>query len=271
MSITIQDLTTKEVSGSGVFDCLMSAVTLHLEQEYQKDRIHGAEYAAVYTEAIQASIQQSIAFLSTQAQVDLIAAQTRVQEQQILKGQQEIALLNAQVAKSNKEVDLLTAQIAQAYKQNALIDQQIINAEKQNDKTDAEIELLNCKKKTETAQINGDDIQDNSVLGRQLALYAEQAEGYKRDARHKLMSKLVDMWAVQRSTDSGITPSPLNLLDDTSIGLSIREVFENMCPNDGNLNSRRSSHATGEIIPGSEEDSTPDITEEEDQVTPPGL
>jgi len=40
-SIDISDLTTQSLTGTGVFDILMAAVSLHVNQEFNKGRITG--------------------------------------------------------------------------------------------------------------------------------------------------------------------------------------------------------------------------------------
>lgn len=59
----VTQLTTKSLTGTGVFDVLMKTVKLHLIEEYDNDRITGAQYSDVYIGALGAVLQQSVAFL----------------------------------------------------------------------------------------------------------------------------------------------------------------------------------------------------------------
>ena len=66
--IEITDLTNgsnvnQEWQGTGVFDKLMSAVNKNIEIQYQKGRITGSDYAQVYTQSLQATLQQAVDFL----------------------------------------------------------------------------------------------------------------------------------------------------------------------------------------------------------------
>ena len=70
MAVSISDLTSNVetsseyiVTGDGVFDKLMATVNTHLEAQFQLGRITGTEYATVYLGALQATVQQSVAFL----------------------------------------------------------------------------------------------------------------------------------------------------------------------------------------------------------------
>ena len=55
-------VTNNVVTGSGVFDDLMEAVTTHLEAQYQLGRITGGDFATVYLGAMQSALQQSVAY-----------------------------------------------------------------------------------------------------------------------------------------------------------------------------------------------------------------
>jgi len=59
----ISQLTTKSLNGTGAFDVLMAATALHLQHEYENDRITRDEYATVYLGAMQAVLAQSVQFL----------------------------------------------------------------------------------------------------------------------------------------------------------------------------------------------------------------
>ena len=49
-------VTNNVVSGTGVFDDLMEAVTIHLEAQYQLGRITGSDFATVYLGAMQSAL-----------------------------------------------------------------------------------------------------------------------------------------------------------------------------------------------------------------------
>lgn len=56
------DLTTKEVTGDGVFDKLMETATKHINAQFDKNRINGADYATVYLGMMQSVLAQSAQF-----------------------------------------------------------------------------------------------------------------------------------------------------------------------------------------------------------------
>jgi len=88
-AITNDDLTNKAtvgVDGTGTFDVLMNSSSLYLEEQWNADRITGAEYATVYLGAMQAVLAQAVQFLLKQQSADkeavlLIAKEELVQAQ----------------------------------------------------------------------------------------------------------------------------------------------------------------------------------------------
>lgn len=176
--ISNEDLTTKVVNGTGIFDELMTAAHAHLDQEWGKQRITGTQYAEVYLGQLTAVLQQSVAFL---VQRDAIYLNNLLTQAQIDKASKELALLD-------KQIELIEAQIISQEANNALIAQKV---------------------KTEKAQIQ--DIVDGEVVvgvtGAQTALYKQQKEGFIRDAEQKALKIISDTW-ITRVTVDDATPLP---------------------------------------------------------------
>ena len=176
--ISNEDLTTKVVNGTGIFDELMTAAHAHLDQEWGKQRITGTQYAEVYLGQMTAVLQQSVAFL---VQRDAIYLNNLLTQAQIDKANKELALLD-------KQIELIEAQIASQEANNTLIAQKV---------------------KTEKAQIQ--DTVDGEVVvgvtGAQTALYKQQKEGFIRDAEQKALKIISDTWITRKTVDDG-TPLP---------------------------------------------------------------
>jgi len=104
--ITIQDVTNASTisDGTGAFDVLMTALELRLDEQFKKGRISGTDFATVYLGAMQAVLQQSIAFALQQEKAGLEADAAT---EQILKLRQETDAVIAQAAKTYAEVALL--------------------------------------------------------------------------------------------------------------------------------------------------------------------
>jgi hypothetical protein len=69
MAITIANLTANVatsdanvVTGTGIFDDMMETVNAHMAAQFNLGRITGSDYATVYLTAMQATVQQAVAF-----------------------------------------------------------------------------------------------------------------------------------------------------------------------------------------------------------------
>ena len=193
--ISNEDLTTKVVNGTGIFDELMTVAHAHLDQEWGKQRITGTQYAEVYLGQMTAVLQQSVAFL---VQRDAIYLNNLLTQAQIDKANKELALLD-------KQIELIEAQIASQEANNTLIAQKV---------------------KTEKAQIQ--DTVDGEVVvgvtGAQTALYKQQKEGFIRDAEQKALKIISDTWITRKTVDDG-TPLPTGF-DTGAVDAFTRKVAD---------------------------------------------
>ena len=178
--INISDVTVNGIDNTGVFDYLMAAVNAQINDQFQKQRLTGTDYATVYLGAMQSVLEQSIAFTL-----------------QVQKAELEPELLQAQIDAALRDADIKQAQL---------------------DKAAAEIALLEQKLKTEKAQII-DIIDGNAVvgaIGKQKELQSKQIDGYTRDAEQKLLGKTLDNWATHMAV-GGVSPEFPNGLDAVDI------------------------------------------------------
>ena len=174
MAISIVNLTQNVVTsadnivtGTGIFDDMMTTVNAHMAAQFNLGRITGSDYATVYLTAIQATEQQAVAFT--------IGAQ---------KGNAEESLL------LQKEVT----------------------------------EFAQTDRETKTAPTT------TSIAGRQAALAAEQAKGFKWNADQKYLKTLLDAWSVNIST-AGVAATGVNAINATGTG-NINTQITNAEPTD---------------------------------------
>jgi len=242
--LVIADLTQATIEGAGVFDTLMRANKAHLEAEFTKNRIKGAEYATVYLGSLESVLRASVEFL---LQKDKLSLEALLLEQQILlakvgveKAQAELKLLQQSLLKIPAEIALLTQQTsnlaAEALnipKQGLVLDGQkcklnaefdLLTAEKL--KSAAETTLLGQKQVTEKAQVMSIGVDADSVIGKQKALYTAQTEGFKRDAEQKAAKLMTDTWSVRRTTnEETLASDALNSLGDASIKRAVDKLL----------------------------------------------
>lgn len=102
--ITLNDLTDGKIDGTGVFDKLMQSTKAHLDAEFKKGAIKGAEYSEVYLGQVQAVLNTALQFVSIRHKIAL--------EAELLSAQVELA--NAQLLQVAAQTDLVRAQIEAA-------------------------------------------------------------------------------------------------------------------------------------------------------------
>lgn len=244
------DLTTIQLAGTGVLDVLLQTMRTHLNDQFDKQRIRGVEYAETYLGAYTATLNAAISFLlakerqglemmQLQAQVDLTKAQITQAEAQtnLTKAQEE--QVRAEMTKIPYEIQLIQAQIENMAKQNELADKQILQAdkqlellqaqvnvqikqldllEKQVEQAAAQTEYYKQKVVTEKAQTDATVIGAGSVTDTQIKLMDAQKDGYKRNAEQQAAQIYSNTWNVRRQTDEGTKANTTNLLDDASVG-----------------------------------------------------
>lgn len=143
MSIKIEDLTTGEVKGRGLFDELMRTTKDHLQEEFKAGRITGATYGEVYLGVLQSNLQNASQFV---LQYQINSQQAELLQEQVLKAQKELELLTAQIAKTEadtnisvKQLDILAAQEGQITAQTNLIEEQLLTEQAKGDLTRQQI------------------------------------------------------------------------------------------------------------------------------------
>lgn len=230
-NIPADALTQISLEGDGVFDRLMRATSLHLKDELDGGRIRATEYATVYTTSIAAVMQQSVAFLLEREKAfysaELIKQQalTEQRQQKVLDQQlqnliAEEDLIKNNIAKTNAEIGLVNAQRCKTVDEATLIRAQL-------PKVEAESNLLRQKTATELAQIDGTDVLELSVIGRQLSLYRAQTLGFKRDAEHKAARVFTDAVAVRDGIEDGSTWG-VHSLNNDNLNTAITTLLEGL-------------------------------------------
>lgn len=147
------ELTTGVVGGSGVFDVLMEAVKAHIDYQYDKNRLTGAQYAEVYLGGLTAAMSQSVAYVQGTYQKELIAAQVAMAQAQKLQVDATIELTNKQSTKVDKDIALADKQLLQADAQKALIDQQVLKLAQDTLLTTGQVSKLAADKLLTNAQV----------------------------------------------------------------------------------------------------------------------
>lgn len=200
-----EDITSKEVDGTGVFDVMMAGIRAHLELEYEKNRITGAEYAKAYVALTQAALANAVQFAlgrdqvfwaSAKAQAETITARVmnEVAKIQALLNRAEYALTKLRLA--NEDVKF-GAQVFT--NQNILPTQSDLLAEQME------------AQRAQTSDRRTDGQEVKGVMGAQKELYEQQVRAYEEDIRHKFTKLLTDTWITRHTINEELSP-PKQLL-----------------------------------------------------------
>lgn len=201
------DLTMGVVGGTGTFDALMRGFKAHLQEEYDANRISGAEYTKAFIALTANAMQNAVQFLlgrdgaywqSVIAQAQAITARValetaKVQHMSVL-ADMRTARANYALTKlklSTEDVTFATGQ----YNLNYLLPQQRLLLSEQTEVQRAQ--TLNTR--TDGTVVVG-------VLGKQKDLYTQQITSYQRDAEIKAAKLFTDAWTVQKTIDEGLLP-----------------------------------------------------------------
>ena len=194
-----------------------------------------AELAILQANALK--IPAEIAHL--QAQTAMVGQQTENLDAELLNIPKQGIVLDKQaldiVAKTTMTTQQTTNLVAEALnipKQGAVLDGQKCKLDAEFDllkttnlKTAEEQALLAWKTTTEKAQTTALGVDDNSVIGKQKALYTAQTSGFTRDAEQKAADIMVKTWMARRTTDEGTVADSANMLNDVAVGRAVNKLL----------------------------------------------
>ena len=206
--ITNSDLTTGVVGGSGTFDVLMQGIAALLQQEFDKNRITGAEYAKAFIALTEGAMQNATAFLlgkdkaywdAANAQIGAITASVNLETAKLQAAMMGInantAQANYALTKAKLSTESANYCIAKFQLDEMLPAQKALVVEQ----TEAA--------HAQTSNVRLDGITDvTGVLGKQRELYDQQITSYKRDSEIKVGRLYVDSWVTQKTIDEGVLP-----------------------------------------------------------------
>ena len=172
-------VTNGVTSGPGAFDTFMRGVMAHLQQEYDKGRITGADYTKAYIELAQSCLQMAVQFT-------------------LGKGQAFWASQNGQIAGISGRIDMETKRVGYAtakYSYDEILpEQKNLVAEQAN------------TARAQTADTRFDTATVYGLIGKQKDLYSEQMVSFRKDAQTKAGKMFADSWTIQKTVDEGLSP-----------------------------------------------------------------
>lgn len=231
--LTNEDLTTRVVDGSGVFDALMSGIAAHLRKEFDQSRITGQQYTEAFVSAAAGAMGTATQFLlgRDQAYWQAITAQLQAQalEVGVITARVQLETAKAQLATARTQA--LTAEAEFALTKLKLSTEDITycsakyNLEnilpRQKDLLLEQIEVQ--RSQTMDTRTNGAIIKGS--VGKQKDLYTQQIVSYQRDAEVKAAKLFTDAWITQKTIDEGLL-APGAFRND-SVNVILRNIKKN--------------------------------------------
>lgn len=228
--ITVGDLTTGIVGGTGVFDEIMKAVTGHLHAQFEKNRITGADYAKVYLGSVQTAMQQGIAFLmgKDRSYLENLALQESLKLALIMRtrAEAELQLTRAQLQIAQFQAAKMQLEAYTARNQYALSKMSLVSGYNGVLTSEVQVLLIGEQYETQRAQTRDTNSAGAAIAGillyeknlkmAQTLLVNEQYESQRGQSRDTLSGGgaivgligaqrelyLKQTWAYQRDSES---------------------------------------------------------------------
>lgn len=214
--LTIDQLTTGDVGGTGVFDQLMKSMGAHLLKEMEKGRISANEYTKIYTQGMEAALGAGVQFLlgrdeafwnAQSAQVQAFTARVQMETAKVELASQQLTALNmragfalTKLKLSSESVTYCTAQ----YNLEKMLPQQFLNLAVQEKLLREQVDA----QRAQTTDTRADGTAIVGVIGKQKDLYNQQIISYQRDAEVKAAKLFTDAWITMKTIDEGLLPPP---------------------------------------------------------------
>lgn len=213
--LTNEDLTQGVVGGSGTFDALMGGFKAHLKEEFDANRISGAEYTKAFVALTEGAMSNAVQFLlgrdaafwqAVTAQANAITARVQLETAKVQYAGVLLEALNSRANYALTKLKLATEDVTFAtgeYQLDYILPQQRLLLLEQTETARAQT----LDNRTDGALVVG-------VLGKQKDLYTQQITSYQRDAEVKAAKMWVDAWTIQKTIDEGLLP-PTNFQNAT--------------------------------------------------------
>lgn len=213
--LTNEDLTTRAINGNGAFDALMAGFGAHLKNEFEKNRITGAQYASAFVELTAGAMGNAVQYLlgrdqaywtAIAAQQNALEAQARVitARVQLEAAKVQLASMHLQMLKDRAEYALVKLKLAtedQTYGAAKFTLQYVLPQQEKLLKEQVE----NARAQTMDTRTDG-ITQVAGSIGKQKELYSQQITSYQRDSEVKAGKIFIDAWTVMKTIDEGLLP-----------------------------------------------------------------
>lgn len=236
--LTNEDLTSREVGGTGTFDALMAGFSAHLKIEYEKNRITGAEYTKAFIALTEGAMANAVQYLlgrdaafwqAVTAQAQAITARVNLETAKIQYAALYLEALNGRANYALTKLKLSTEDVTYAqgkYTLDTILPLQRTELELRNTGQTAQNNIANYNltkilpeqyrltmeqyesQRAQTQELRSDGLPVLGSIGKQKELYTQQITSYRKDAELKAAKVFSDIWTVIKTIDEGLEPPP---------------------------------------------------------------
>jgi hypothetical protein len=209
--LTMPELTTRTIGGSGSFDALMEGFSVHLKGEFEKSRITGAEYTKAYISLTESAMQTGLAFLlgkdqafwaAQTAQINALTARVQLETAKMQLAAARMDAMNQQANYGLTKAKIANedmTHVAAKFTAEFLLPQQLLNLVASGKMINEQME----GQRGQTLDTRTDGTAVVGVMGKQKALYSQQIISYQRDSEMKIGKLFSDAWITQKTIDEG--------------------------------------------------------------------
>lgn len=235
VKLTNEDITTRQVGGTGSFDALMDGFKAHLQEELLKNRITGAEYTKAYIALTEAAMGNAVQFLlgkdeafwnAQSAQMQALTARIGLETARIEATGQQLLALSTKASYALNKSKIASESITYCtakYNLENMLPQQLKNLITQEKLVREQMEA----QRAQTQDIRSDNLAVTGLINTQKKLYEQQIISYKRDAEMKATKVFSDAWITMKTLDEGLLP-PSAFTNE-----SINQVLTTIMANNG--------------------------------------
>lgn len=215
---TLTDLTAGDgtLTGAGAFDIIMKAVNKHLEAQYQKQRLSGAEWGKVYIQGIELALTQAAQYL-VQINQTAWAGETAKRQAEMLEIQKKILIqdhatkvletITAKMGLAKMQIDAYVAQGGLVFNKVKIGDifHDILAKEAQQKLIDEQVDSARAMTKDTLASgaaVAGQISIDKSLKTKQITLVEEQIDAARAQTKDTLIGGLVAVTGILGSQKS---------------------------------------------------------------------
>ena len=188
---TVEDITSRQFRGTGIFDAFMESIHNHMAHEYEEGRITGAEYATAWVQTTGMALQQAVTFALNKDKVywELLLASVNA-----LTGLISLATARVQLAIAQAQVHINRA--------NYCLTKLKLATE------DANFAYGMENMEAARAQTSDRRLMDGATvvgaIGKQKEMIDEQIVSFKRNAETKVVELYTNAWVAQKTVDEGL-------------------------------------------------------------------